>query len=65
MTIYSTGCPKCKALEKELKKHNISFQVESDIEVLKAMGISTVPVLRDGDKFFSFEQAIKYLRENY
>ncbi len=65
MTIYSTGCPKCKLLEKELQKHNISFQVESDIEALKAMGISTVPVLRDGEKFFSFEQAIKYLRENY
>ena len=45
ITVYSTGCPKCKVLETKLKQKNIKYTINNDIEVMKSLGFSTVPMM--------------------
>jgi glutaredoxin len=32
ITLYSTGCPKCKVLETKLNNKNIEFNVNTDVD---------------------------------
>ncbi len=64
INLYSTGCPKCKILEMKLKQKNINFNEISDLEILKAKKILSVPVLEIDSKIFDFAQACK-LVNNY
>lgn len=59
--LYSTGCPKCKILEKKLDEKNITYTNVSDVETMLSMGLSTVPMLEvDGD-MMKFSDAVKFV----
>ncbi len=59
--LYSTGCPKCKILEKKLNEKNVTYTNVSDVETMLSMGLSTVPMLEvDGD-MMKFSDAIKFV----
>lgn len=43
--LYSTNCPQCKMLERQLQNNNISFQIINNIDIMLQKGISSVPKL--------------------
>lgn len=63
VTLYSTGCPKCKVLKAKLDCKNISYNVVSDVSVIANKEIQTVPVLDVDGKMFDFKEAVQWVNE--
>ena len=61
VTLYSTGCPKCKVLITKLDSKNINYNVVSDINVIISKGINTVPVLEIDNKLMDFKTAVDWV----
>jgi glutaredoxin len=59
--LYTTGCPKCKILEKKLNEKNVKFEIVNDTEKMKELGITSVPVLMVDDKSMIYYDAVKYI----
>lgn len=57
--LYTTHCPKCNVLYNKLKNKNVPFQESEDIDKLIDMGYMNAPMLFDGEKYYSFEEAVK------
>ena len=63
VTLYSTGCPKCKVLGAKLDGKNINYNVVSDINVIISKGITTVPVLEIDGRLLDFKKAVDWVNE--
>lgn len=63
ITLFSSGCPKCKVLEKKLIQANIKFDIESDCSGLLDMGFQFAPVLKVEDKYYDYINAIAWLKD--
>lgn len=63
VTLYSTGCPKCKILEKKLLQKSIDFQAVTDRELMMSLGFSTMPVLKVNDKIMNFKEAVNWVNK--
>ena len=61
VTLYSTGCPKCKVLVTKLDSKNINYNVVSDINVIISKGINTVPVLEVDNNLMDFKTAVDWV----
>lgn len=62
ITMYSTGCPRCKILEEKLQNKNIDFSIVTDEEIMEKKGIDMVPVLElENGQMLSFGQAVKWI----
>lgn len=61
INLYTTGCPKCKILEMKLKQKNINYNEISDIEVLKAKNLFSVPVLEVDGEYYDFASAVAFV----
>lgn len=61
VTLYSTGCPKCKVLVTKLDSKNINYNVISDINVIISKGIDSVPVLEVDNKLMDFKTAVDWV----
>lgn len=61
VTLYSTGCPKCKVLITKLDSKNINYNVVSDINVIISKGINTVPVLEVDNNLMDFKTAVDWV----
>ena len=59
--LYTTGCPKCRILEKKLNDKQIKFDVCNDTEKMKEIGIMSVPVLSVDDNKLNYYDAVKHL----
>ncbi len=64
ITLYSTGCPNCRALKKKLDAAHIPYTVVGDVDVMLGLGIKSIPVLKVGEELLPFEQAVKYVDEH-
>jgi glutaredoxin len=54
--LYTNDCPRCKILKDKLDDKQIEYDVCDDVEVMKAKGIRTVPVLEvDGEMMDYFK----------
>lgn len=62
--IYSTGCPRCRVLEKKMEQLNIDFEVVEDENKMIELGFTEAPMLEDlqTNKFYTFEEAIIEIR---
>lgn len=64
INFFTTGCPKCKILKKKMDDKGISYNTVTDIEVMIALGLDSVPVLQfDDGALMDFEKAIKWVNE--
>jgi glutaredoxin len=68
MTIlYTTHCPKCRVLETKLGQNGIEYKVIDDTDVVidvgRAHGIMSAPILFIDDQYYDFSAAIKYINE--
>lgn len=60
--IYSTGCPRCRVLESKLNKAHIEYEECDDIDVMRSMGITEVPVIDIGDgELMNFVDACRWI----
>ncbi|MCM1214095.1 MAG: hypothetical protein NC548_06195 [Lachnospiraceae bacterium] len=58
ITLYSTGCPKCKVLKKKLDDKGIDYSVNSSVDDMVALGISQVPMLQIDEQMLNFRDAV-------
>jgi len=63
IVLYTTGCPKCKVLERKLAEKNIQYTEGTDIEKMLELGIYNMPVLGVDDKLLNFGEAINWVRD--
>lgn len=62
VVLYSTGCPKCKVLEKKLNADEIEYSISDNINALVEKGFQSVPILDvDGD-FLEFKDAVNWIK---
>ena len=59
--LYSHGCPKCKVLDMKLHKKNIEFETDTNVSKLIDLGFKSAPILQVGDKYMTFEEAVKWV----
>ena len=64
VTLYSTGCPKCKVLKVKLQKKGIEYEENTNVDEMLEMGLKTAPVLKVGDDLLPFEKAVKWVDKN-
>lgn len=60
--LYSTGCPQCNILKEMLQKKNIIFQIEDNVEKMKELGFSSLPMLSINNKILNFKEAFNFLK---
>ena len=58
ITLYSTGCPKCKVLKNKLDSKKITYTVDDNIDRMIEIGITTVPDLMVDGKLMNFKESI-------
>ena len=63
IVLYSTHCPKCQALEGQLKKHNLNYITIDDVKVMISMGFTSAPMLIVDGKILDFVSAMKWLKD--
>lgn len=61
ITLYSTGCPRCKVLTQKLDAANINYSISNNIDEIMTKGFMSVPVLKVNDEYMDFGTAIKWV----
>lgn len=61
VTMYSTGCPRCKTLGMMLNKKNISYTVNDSLEDMEKLGLASVPVLDVDGELLTYEKAMQWV----
>ena len=61
IVLYSTHCPMCIFLEQKLKEKNINYTEVNDVEKIKELGFSSVPILEVDGNFMGTKDAFKFL----
>ena len=61
IVLYTTGCPKCKVLEKKLGLKNIQYSIVTDEEEIRSMGFLSLPMLSVDDKVMPFAEAVGWI----
>ena len=61
--LYSTGCPKCRVLEKKLTEKGIEYNLISDKDIMKEKGLNFLPVLEIDDRLLEFKEAVNWVNE--
>ena len=61
--LYTTGCPKCMILKQKLDEKNITYEVCSDVDVMKSKGMMSVPILEVDGETMTYMNAIKWVKE--
>lgn len=63
ITLYSTGCPKCRVLEKKMNQKGIDFTIVDDPKEITLLGYTSVPVLKVGNEYYEFVEANRWINE--
>ena len=63
LTLFSTGCPKCRILEKKLAQKGIEYVEVNDTQQMLDMGLKSVPWLEVNGQMMDFNQANKWINE--
>lgn len=63
VTLYSTGCPKCRILETKLNQKNISFNIDKDEDEMIKRGFQSLPMLEVDGKLMDFGDAVRWVNE--
>ena len=58
---YTTHCPQCSILAKKLEQKNIQYTTVDDVETMKELGITSVPVLSIGGVLMNFRNAVDFV----
>lgn len=61
ITLYSTGCPKCRVLKHKLDGKSIQYTEETSVDTMLSLGITQVPVLSVDGELLPFAQANEWV----
>lgn len=61
--LYSTHCPQCTMLEKQLKAKNIEFTICDDTKVMLDKGFKKAPMFETDNQIMTFPEALKWVKE--
>ena len=61
ITLYTTGCPRCKVLESKLREAGFSFGVVDNQQKIIEMGFTTVPVMTVDGTIYQFKEAVEWI----
>ncbi len=61
VTLYSTGCPRCKMLEKALNDAGIVYNYCTDIDTIAKLGVKFVPVLETKEGLLDYAKALQWI----
>ena len=61
VTMFSTGCPRCKVLASKLDSKGITYKVVDDVDEMVKMGIFNVPYLSVDGTLMSFKESIDWV----
>ena len=61
VTLYSTGCPKCKVLTMKLDKKNVQYDKSDDFSALIEKGYKTAPLLEVDGEVMDFNKAVNWV----
>ena len=61
ITLFTTGCPKCRVLEKKLTDAGIDFNISNDIQEVIDQGFMTAPILKTDDTYLEFKEAVDWV----
>ena len=64
ITLYSTHCPQCTLLERQLKEHRIKYEICDDVAKMISLGFTHAPILDVDGTQMNFANALKWIREN-
>lgn len=64
VTLYTTGCPKCKILHKILTENNIQFNENDSVDEMQKLGFKEIPKLDVDGTIYDFKDAIEWARKN-
>ena len=58
--LYTTGCPKCRILEKKMTDKGLKFEKCENPKTMQDLGITSVPMLKCPDgKMLAYFDAVK------
>lgn len=55
--LYTTGCPKCRVLEKKLESKNIEYVKNTDTVLMISKGFESAPMLEVDGEIMNFAVA--------
>lgn len=61
VVLYSTHCPKCKVLSAKLDQKSISYETNTDVELMQQKGFTTVPKLEVDGVVYDFKEAVEWI----
>lgn len=61
ITLYSTGCPKCKVLISKFNEKNIDYEICDDISIMLKKGITQLPVLDVSGDVMDFKKSVEWI----
>lgn len=61
IVLYSNHCVKCDILKEKLDNLGIDYDIEDNIDNLKNVGFTHMPMLKIKDKCMTFKEAFNYL----
>lgn len=61
--LYTTQCPKCNILKLKLDEKGIIYHEVEDVEIMKDLGISAVPVLSVNGVLKEFKAAVDWVNQ--
>lgn len=62
VTLFTSHCPKCDTLNKELIKLGIPYETFDDVDKMVEMGFTTMPMLKVDDKIMNYMEAAKWIK---
>ena len=60
--LYSTGCPRCRVLEKKLNDVGIRYSKVEDVDLMIANGMMSAPMLEVNGETMDFAKAMMWIQ---
>lgn len=64
VTLYTIGCFSCNVLKDILVQNNISFEENSDRELMINLGFNHLPVLEVDGQRMEYDDAVRWVTNN-
>ena len=59
--LYSNHCPRCNILKEKLDSQHIDYFIEDNIEKLRELNFTHMPILCVNGKYLNFKESFNYL----
>lgn len=56
--LYTSHCFRCNIIMRELSNINIDYEICDNINIIKEIGLTTVPILNIEDKYMDFQESL-------